>query len=226
MVPGLGTLLLDVEGYVARLLANGEVGGPDPVGAALHAVVRPDLGGPRDDGRWVELSCGARVRLGDCPWSDRVRAAEESLLEEGRADASDPVRVAERVLEHVMTLSETPMTLTDLSASSVVQLATAVLDRHERAEALGPLDDYDELSLDDYEAEQVRMVLALHRSLGRTRLPPPHSPPRGERPKPRWPPQSLPPQAPLLIAPHRGLAETSPTLVSRAARPAAVATDG
>lgn len=204
-----GVPTLDLEGYAAELLSQAEMS-PERADelwpAVIAAVARPDLDGYCDDGQWVELHCGARVRMGDCPWSDRVQAARESLDEEGE-DARCPVRVAEHVLEQLLELAASPTTLDQLSATSVVQLAAALLDRYDRQAPLPAGDDYDELGEDELSDEEVRMVLALHRAIARTRTPPPHTPPRRDRPKPRWPPQSLPPQTPLLIAPGGSVVE-------------------
>ncbi|MEM9456525.1 MAG: hypothetical protein AAGF11_20270 [Myxococcota bacterium] len=210
IVSGPGVLELDLEGYAAERLAQAEIA-PErwaelwPL--ALASIVDSELEGPADDGQWVELCDGTRVRMGDCPWSLRVQAAQESLQEEEVGVESfepvrfEPVRIAERVLEQLIEMADTPspITLASLSARAAVQLACALLDRYDRVDPPGELDDYDELEPEDLEAEQVRMVLALHRALARIRLPAPHTPPRRERPKPRWPPQSIPQHAPLLV---------------------------
>lgn len=206
IVSGPGVSELDLQGYAAERLAQAEIA-PERWAelwpCALASIVDSELEGPRDDGQWVELCDGTRVRMGDCPWSLRVQAAQESLHEEAveGVESFDPIRVAERVLEQLIELADTPspITLADLSARAAVQLACALLDRYDRVDPPGALDDYDELEPEALESEQVRMVLALHRALARTRLPAPHTPPRRERPKPRWPPQSIPQQAPLLV---------------------------
>lgn len=214
IVPGPGIFQLDLEGYAAELSAGTGLtaeGEETRLRLVLDRVVCPELDGPHDDGQWVQLGCGTRVRLGDCPWSERVQAAREALEDEAPEGLGfDPVQVAERVLGQVLELADAPepLALADLSAGSVVQLATALLDRYDRVEAPGEQDDYDELEPEDLEAEQVRLVLALHRSLGRGRLPAPHTPPRCERPKPRWPPQSLPAHPPLLVSPLGSLVES------------------
>jgi len=203
IVPGPGVPRLDLEGYAAELLLHTDEPEEDWAELTSHAlcgVLDPERGPAGDDGRFVELSCGTRIRMGDCPWSERVQAARAALGIDDGAPA-DPVRVVEQVLAQVLDHVVVGTTTIDqLAPASLVQLAGAVLDRYDRALTDGDLEDLD-LGEPDVQAESARLVLALHRSLGRLR-PPPHSPPRRQRPEPRWPTTSRPPSAPLLVAPR------------------------
>jgi len=202
IVSGPGVPSLDTEGYASEILLETDVPEDewnDWVPYVLHRMLRSERGRAEDDGRFVELSDGIRIRLGDCSWSERVEAAREALgIDEPRA--LDPIRVAEQVLAHVLDAVEGgPLTFDRISAPSLVQLAGALLDRYDRALTDEELEELDLAEPDD-SAQQAHFVLALHRSLGRLRVPP-HSPPRRDQPETRWPPRSRPPDPPLLVAP-------------------------
>ncbi len=206
IVPGPGTVTLDRTGYAAEVLATTDDPGEDWVQLVPHILataVCPVFGPAEDDGTFVTLHDGTRVRMGDCPWVDRVRAARLAMGVEDDAVSLCPVRVAETVLAQVWELAQTdePITIAQLDAPALVQLAAALLDRYDRALTDEDLEEFEmgEWREFDESAEQVRMVLALHRSLGRLRVPP-HSPPRRDQPETRWPPRSRPPDPPLLVA--------------------------
>ncbi|MCB9712896.1 MAG: hypothetical protein H6712_03520 [Myxococcales bacterium] len=170
---GPGVPEVDVEGYASEVLALTAIPArawPRWLTWALDSALGGSLTRAIDDGRWLRLGCGTRIRLGDCPWSLRYEAACASLRAEGDGgDAPCPMRVAERVLEQVLEHvdSPEPVRLASLSPASIVQLADAVLRRDDASlpddpeELAEPLDD-------ELEAERVRMVLGLHRILART----------------------------------------------------------
>lgn len=202
-----GVPRLDAEGYAAELLSRTGIPArrwSQWVPWALTWATHPGLGPALDDGRVIELDGGLRIRMGDCPWALRCEAARVSLEDEGE-HAPSPVLTAERVLAQVLEHAEGgPVAPSSLTAASIVQLADAVLRRYEAERSEEP----EEADLDPLDAEHVRMVLAIHRSLGRARPSPPHVPTQGERPKPRWPPPIHRP-APVLMLPFAPIARVA-----------------